>query len=190
MTWESQEERDALADDRDRELWITLPRPCGAAESDGGEMKMSEVYTIQDLVSPEQTAQDYPLIRRLAGEMLKPGPKAGQSCWHREGGRCYRGDSKRLPDGRSTKVCPGVCDSTGPATGSLADIAEALVKKCHDATLFDRIMEYRGQQNKSLNKPDFTGAAIWRWFSIYATPTGRILCCLLALLPETVKVGK
>jgi len=37
MTWESQEERDALADDRDRELWITLPRPCGAAESgDGG----------------------------------------------------------------------------------------------------------------------------------------------------------
>jgi len=38
MTWESQEERDALADDRDRELWITLPRPCGAAESEGDGM--------------------------------------------------------------------------------------------------------------------------------------------------------
>jgi len=185
MTWESQAERDALADDRDRELWITLPRPCGAAESDGGEMKMSEVYTIQDLVSPEQTAQDYPLIRRLAGEMLKPGPKAGQSCWHREGGRCYRGDSKRLPDGRSTKVCPGVCDSTGPATGSLADIAEALVKKCMrqmSKTMFLKVV-------RAYLRPCSDGyTAEVYWFAFDATPAERAALALAALLPEKVKV--
>jgi len=38
MTWESQEERDALADDRARELWVAFPRPCGAAESEGDDM--------------------------------------------------------------------------------------------------------------------------------------------------------
>jgi hypothetical protein len=32
-----------------------------------------------------------------------------RSCWWQEGGRCYEGDPKRLPDGRSTVKAEGLC---------------------------------------------------------------------------------
>jgi len=173
MTWESADERDALADDRDRELWIAMPRPCGAAES--GDAQMAEVYTITQLRNDE-------VLRRLAGEVLGrdhkwlPWP---QPYMHWRCEKCGAEDDGKYP--ADIKDCGG----SDIDRCSLLDISEALVKKFsgHGSSHLAQIVD-----DYQCRHVEGTPYATWYWFIFKATPAERCVCCLLALLPEKVTV--
>jgi hypothetical protein len=133
---------------------------------------MPETYTMDQLLSEEQAEQDYPLIRRLAGEVLHVGP------WrHRYMGRepawpiCVKCKHVKVSYDNST------CPVPDPACGSKADIAERLK---------DRLS--RGKDGPRLLREAIAliRSGTWRWFGFDPSPAARCVCFLAVLLPERI----
>lgn len=147
------------------------------------------------------------LLRETAGRVLKPGPwkhadvidfppgcksvDVSDQVWLCE--KCGSIYSQEKP---FTVVetdpeafwswCEGSCPIPDPATGSEADIAEALVKlfakpSLEGLNLFAAILEVWSFVTKQSVKLGDRDVDDMMWFIVWATPTERIACCLLAL---------
>lgn len=130
---------------------------------------IGRMYTVKELA-------DETTLRRAAGKVLNPGPwkheyhydelcaKCRERCWDRVQGIT-------LP--KLNEPCP-VPD---PAKGSLADIAEALLRKVMETPSGDIALH-----NTIVRFPAYVRPMhVWWWFSLKATPAERIICCLIAL---------
>ncbi len=152
---------------------------------------MSEtIPTIKEILDP---AINYARLRRVVGQ-LEPQPWLHD--WQivqpmyigTPNQQWYCSKCKIEHRGRRADLPKIPCPISNPATDSLADITEALVKMIPPHTLeFTKTVIKAAH---SLNIWPKNDVAAWTWFSIYATPAERCACCLLALLPEKVSVGK
>jgi len=191
MTWESPAERDALSDNRTA-LWNGR-----TPIYESGEVPMT-TYTI------DQIKGDESLLRRLAGEVLNPGPGkhlvfslyddqemrdfAGYRCT-KCGATCLWAGTKTIND--CVAFRDGSCPIPDPAPGSLADIAEALLRKVIEQGDREQmgggyiLLSNAIEDCTKLEDPEQQFIAWLLWSS-----ADRICCCLAALLPEKVTVGK
>lgn len=176
MTWETEEERRNLADDRDR-MWDAWPRGCGEARIPM-EKSESRSHTVAELLSEDQEKLDWPLIRRLAGEVMNPDktnhrlslcgddfcPKCGERT-HDE----TTGDA--LPCFYERK-----CPVADPAEGPLEVITERLLHRG------DKYWIRRASNSlKACRDLLVMAETVDSWFAYYATPAQRCFCCLVAL---------
>ena len=153
------------------------------------DKRMSEhTYTVAHLQDPENGAD----LRRLAGEVLNPGPWQHKWSIERVGDdtngrtclkcKCYQ--YQRVSDDVYDHVW-AECQSPDPATGSLPDIAEQLLRQ---VVANDRLPEL---EDVILAYPLLCNAMgfvnPYREL-LLLSPTDRAICCLLVLLPAKVIV--
>jgi hypothetical protein len=141
---------------------------------------MSDTYTTTQLLA------DVLIIRRLAGEVLNPDKIQHKYVYQEDCGKCGVLCWDRINGGRALPALKVPC-IPDPAEGSLSDIAELLVKK---------VMEKMGITIflftvRTYLHPSWDGyRAEACWFAFDATPAEKCVCCLLALLPEKVRIGE
>jgi hypothetical protein len=144
---------------------------------------MPETYSVAQLCAGEA------LLRRLAGEVLKPGP------WKHDLSEKRSGDYDNQLEDRICVRCgaseflhqtDGPCTVPDSPADPLPVIAERLVKRIES----DKLECYMEDATRALRVtiPTEKGKWLWIWYVMYATPTDQIICCLLALLPDRVKI--
>lgn len=143
------------------------------------------LYTVQELLADEDKR------RRAAGEVL-----ANQPWPHTELGKsgvcskCGKIIAKResyyhenVEYDQLVWFDTTPCPVPDPAPGSEADIAQALVRKVSRDGSVGRCLE----MVRVYLKPSWEGYSNEAgWFAFDATPAERIVCCLMALLPERI----
>lgn len=151
---------------------------------------MPDQPTIAELLDP---TDDYRKLREAVGS-LQPGPwlhswgitpgkvMVGGTQQYYTCGKCKIERLMSYTALQASYAMGDACSVPDPATGSIPDIAERLVKKCNaEAVVFDN-----GSARVSLEDTVFrmcpeTAYEIWAWFGVVATPAERVACCLVAL---------
>src|SRR3990167_6642927 len=142
-------------------------------------------YTVDYLLDPAHEDD----LRRLAGEVLELGP------WQHLFWDTYYDCGHPVSVSRrtcakcgcpATHSAPATCLVPDPATGPLPEIAERLLRRFQNRERY-LIFEAIPKVHEFAKGPGFCPAdemeyTYAMWF-LWATPTERIVCCLLVLLP-------
>lgn len=141
---------------------------------------MNNIPTIKELLA------DVKRLRLAAGEVLNPGTWGHR--WMNcapSAPRCLKcGDRK--PMGIITESATSGCSVPDPAEGPLEVVAERLVKlfakpNLDGLKLWDAITYVWSEIHDGSTIDDGQQLSDLMWFILWATPTERIVCCLLAL---------
>jgi hypothetical protein len=145
---------------------------------------MPETHTIAEV------AADETLLRRLAGEVLNPGPwRHFWVCGHDPTRPycCLLCDEKKSLQNRDTN-CPAI----KTPSGSLPDIASQLVQRCNQKVSKNELPRTcigtaceRYLLSKARGSSVVPVAS--EWFAWTATPSEQAACLLAVMLPEKVR---
>lgn len=135
---------------------------------------MSNLPTITEVAADEK------LLRRLAGEVINPGPWQHKTL--RNGTTCIKCGMEKPPSDTWGQIREhSSCPIPDPASGSLADIVSQLIKKCDPEVLMKSWCQMHHSFGRQTIYHDYA------WWIFEATPSEQSVCLLAVLLPERVK---